>query len=177
MNRIIIGALGALLLVAAGVFWWQGRAASDNAPRGPHLALPEPKAGATDEPLPEADAGDATGPELPGVTEATKEQKRFDRLDRDHNGKITLNEMLASRARAFRKLDVDGNNLLTFDEWSVKAINKFKAADKNGSGYLTREEFATTKAKPRKQSCKCKKAPGEIGSAEKGSGESAEPGD
>ena len=43
MNRIVIGALGALLLVAAGVFWWQGRAASDNAPQVPHLALPATK--------------------------------------------------------------------------------------------------------------------------------------
>lgn len=158
MNRIVIGALGALLLVAAGVFWWQGRAASDNAPQVPHLALPSPKASATDdEPLPEADAGDATGPELPGVPEATKEQKRFDHLDRNHDGKITMSEMLAPRAKEFRKLDIDGNNLLTFDEWSVKAVNKFKAADKNGSGFLTREEFAATKAKPRKQACKCKK--------------------
>ena len=167
MDRIVIGALGALLLVAAGIFWWQGRAASDNAPQVPHLALAAPKASATDEPLPESDAGDATGPDLPGVPEATKEQKRFDRLDRNHDNKITMSEMLAPRARAFRKLDVDGNNLLTFDEWSVKAINKFKAADKNGSGYLTREEFSATKAKPRKQSCKCKKD----------STEHAEPGD
>ncbi len=158
MNRIVIGALGALLLVAAGIFWWQGRAASD-APQGPHLALATPKAGASDEPLPESDAGDATGPDLPGVPEATKEQKRFDRLDRNHDNKITMSEMLAHKARAFRKLDVDGNNLLTFDEWSVKAINKFKAADKNGSGYLTRDEFAATKAKPRKPSCKCNAKP------------------
>ena len=68
-----------------------------------------------------------------------------------------MSEMLAPRAKEFRKLDIDGNNLLTFDEWSVKAINKFKAADKNGSGFLTREEFAATKAKPRKQACKCQK--------------------
>jgi len=64
--------------------------------------------------------------------------------------------MLAPRAKEFRKLDVDGNNLLTFDEWAVKTINKFKAADKNGSGYLTRDEFATTRAAPKKQTCKCK---------------------
>ena len=157
MNRIVIGALGALLLAAAGIFWWQGRAASDRAPQVPHLAL-TPKPGATDEPLPDSDASDAVGPDLPGVPEATKEQKRFDRLDRNHDNKISMSEMLTPRARAFRKLDVDGNNLLTFDEWAVKSINKFKAADKNGKGYLTREDFATTKAKPRKQSCKCGKS-------------------
>ena len=156
MNRIVLGALGALLLVAAGIFWWQGRAANDQAPPAPHLALPKPKAGASAEPLPEADAGDAVGADLPEVPEETKEQKRFDRMDRNHDGKISLPEMLASRARAFRKLDVDGNNLLTFDEWAVGPINTFKAADKGGKGYLTRDDFATTRAKPRKPKCQCK---------------------
>lgn len=157
MNRIVLGALGALLLVAAGVFWWQGRAATDNAPKVPQLALPVPHGSAgADEPLPEADAGDAVGADLPEVPEATKEQKRFDRLDRDRDGKISLAEMLSARAREFRKLDVDGNNLLTFDEWAVRTINKFKSADKGGKGYLTRDDFATTRAKPKTPVCKCK---------------------
>ena len=95
MNRIVIGALGALLLVAAGVFWWQGRAASDNAPLVPVLFPPLPSGSAdVDQGLPEADAGDATGPDLPEVPEPTNEQKRFDRLDRDRDGKISLPEML-----------------------------------------------------------------------------------
>jgi hypothetical protein len=155
MNRIVMGALGALLLVAAGVFWWQGRAATDQAPPVPHVSLPTPRASA-DDTLPEADAGDAVGADLPEVPEQTKEQKRFDRLDRDRDGKITLPELLAPRARDFRKLDTDGNNLLTFDEWAVRSIDKFKAADKGGKGYLTREDFATTRAKPKKPACKCK---------------------
>ena len=159
---MLLGALGALLLVAAGVFWWQGRAATDNVPPTPKLALPAPKADASgDDALPEADAGDAQGADLPEVPEETKEQKRFDRLDRNHDGKISLPEMLAPRAKEFRKLDVDGNNLLTFDEWAVKSINKFKAADKSGKGYLTREEFAATKAKakPKAAKCQCKTTP------------------
>ncbi len=156
MNRIVIGALVALLLVAAGVFWWQGRAASDNAPTVPRLALPAPKAGASADALPETDAGDAVGPDLPEVPEETKEQKRFDRLDRDRDGKITLPEMLGPRAKEFRKLDTDGNNLLTFDEWAAKSINKFKGADHDGNGYLSREEFATTKAKRKAPKCQCK---------------------
>ena len=155
MDRIVLGALGALLLVAAGVFWWQGRAATDNAPPMPQLAVPAPQTSG-DDPLPEADAGDSVGADLPEVPEETKEQKRFDRLDRNRDGKISLPEMLAPRAKEFRKLDVDGNNLLTFDEWAVRTINKFKAADKSGKGYLTREDFATTRAKPRAPTCKCK---------------------
>lgn len=159
MNRIFLGALSALLLVAAGVFWWQGRAATDDAPPVPKLALPAPKAsGSGDDALPETDAGDAVGADLPEVPEENKEQKRFDRLDRNHDGKISLPEILAPRAKEFRKLDVDGNNLLTFDEWAVRSINKFKAADKSGKGYLTREEFAETKgkAKPKVPKCQCK---------------------
>jgi hypothetical protein len=139
------------------VFWWQGRAATDNAPQVPQLALPVPHAAASgDASLPEVDPGDAVGDDLPEVPEETKEQKRFDRLDRDRDGKITLPEMLAPRAKEFRKLDVDGNNLLTFDEWAVRSINKFKAADKGGKGYLTREDFAATRAKPKAPTCKCK---------------------
>jgi hypothetical protein len=157
MNRIVIGALGALLLVAAGVFWWQGRAATDAAPQVPHLALPPPRASASGaDALPEVDPGDAVGADLPEVPEETKEQKRFDRLDRDRDGKITLPELLAPRVKEFRKLDVDGNNLLTFDEWAARSINKFKAADKGGKGYLTRDDFATTRAKPKTPTCKCK---------------------
>jgi hypothetical protein len=162
MNRIVIGALGALLLVAAGIFWWQGRAATDAPPAAPQMVPAKGAHAAADEPLPEADPGDATGPDLPDVPEETKEQKRFDRLDRDRDGKITLPEMLAPRAKEFRKLDVDGNNLLTFDEWAAHTINKFKAADKGGKGYLTRADFATTKAPPKKQACACAKVTSEA---------------
>ena len=135
MNRILVGALGALLLVASGLFWWQGRAAVSP---------------------PDSDAGDAVGPGLPEASEQSREQKRFDRLDKNRDGKITRTEMLSPRVKDFRKLDVDGNNLLTFDEWSVTTDNRFKAADKNGDGALSREEFATTKPKkPKKPACKC----------------------
>lgn len=156
MNRIVLGALAALLCVAAGVFWWQGRAASDGAPVAPSLAVP-PRGAASADALPEVDPGDETGPDLPEVPEETREQKRFDRLDRDHDGKISLAEMLSPRVKEFRKLDVDGNNLLTFDEWAVKTINKFKAADKGGKGYLTRSDFATTRVERKKPVCKCAK--------------------
>ncbi|EGD58589.1 hypothetical protein Y88_0646 [Novosphingobium nitrogenifigens DSM 19370] len=157
MNKVVIGALGALLLVAAGVFWWQGRAASVNAPPTPRLALPTEGSTGVDDTIPDGDVGDAMGPALPEVPEETKEQKRFDRLDRDRDGKITRAEMLGPRVKEFRKLDVDGNNLLTFDEWSVKTDNKFKGADHNGDGWLSRDEFATTRAKPKKPACKCQK--------------------
>lgn len=157
MNRVVIGALAALLLVAAGVFWWQGRATPAADLPAPRLAEPDPRASgaAEDDTPPDSDASDAVGPDLPEVPEQTREEKRFDRLDRDHDGKISRAEMLAARVKEFRKLDVDGNNLLTFDEWSVRTQDKFRSADHDGNGWLSRDEFATTRAKAKKPTCKC----------------------
>ncbi|WP_225206191.1 EF-hand domain-containing protein [Novosphingobium huizhouense] len=157
MHRILIGALGALLLVAAGVFWWQGRAETETETVRPvaNPAAP-PSEDAADEDIPEVDPGNAVGPELPHATEQTREQRRFDRLDRDRDGRITRNEMLAPRVRDFRKLDLDGNNLLTFEEWAVATSNKFRKADADGNGALDRAEYATTKQPARKPACKCR---------------------
>ena len=91
--------------------------------------------------MPDADGEGLQGPALPQATEQTREQKRFDRLDRDRDGRITRNEMLAPRVRDFRKLDVDGNNLLSFEEWAVKTSNRFKEIDRNGDGILSRAEL------------------------------------
>ena len=156
MNRILVGALGTLLLVASGLFWWQGRAA-DHTPSAPtHLALEAASSSDAVE-LPDSDAGDAVGPSLPEASEQSREQKRFDRVDKNRDGRVTRIEMLAPRIKDFRKLDVDGNNLLTFDEWSVATDNRFKGADKNGDGWLDRAEFAATKQKDaKKPACKCK---------------------
>ena len=155
MNRIVLGALGALFLVAAGLFWWQCRATQSGALPAPRLALDTPTAEADE--LPDADGEGLLGPALPQATEQTREQQRFDRLDRDRDGRITRNEMLAPRVRDFRKLDVDGNNLLGFEEWAVKTSDRFKTADANGDQSLTRTEFATTKPKVKKrQDCACR---------------------
>lgn len=152
MNRTVLGAFAALLMVAAGLFWWEGRAAIDPG-RLPPLAPGKASGEVT---LPVAELRGVQGPALPKATEMTKEQRRFDRLDRNRDGKITRVEALAPRVAAFRKLDVDGNNLLTFDEWAVRTSNKFKGADANGDGTLDRAEYATTKPKPKpKPDCKC----------------------
>lgn len=154
MNRILLGALGALLLVAAGLFWWQGRAEVEAGVPPPEPAAQE---AAVPGPLPSADVAGLRGPAPPEATAMNREQRRFARLDRDIDGRITRNEMMSTRTRDFRRLDTDGNNLLTFEEWAVATGNRFRAADANGDLWLTREEFATTKPaeeqpKPR---CKC----------------------
>lgn len=156
MNRTLVGALGALMLVAAGVFWWQGHAAVQRTPAVAAMPSAAPSEAGEDDSLPTADGDGLQGPALPHASEATREQRRFDRFDKDRDGRITRAEMLAPRVKDFRKLDTDGNNLLSFDEWAVGTANKFRAADADGDGALTRPEFTTTKQKVKKPACKCK---------------------
>lgn len=156
MNRIVIGACAALLAVAAGLFWWQGRAEVKRGAPPPTLASSEQALAE----LPDATGEGLRGAGLPEVDEATREERRFNRLDHDRDNRITRNEMLAPRAAAFRKLDADHNNLLSFEEWAVRTSNKFKGADSNGDGMLTRQEFVATKPKqPVHPACRCSPAP------------------
>ncbi|MXP42319.1 hypothetical protein GRI75_11780 [Altererythrobacter soli] len=150
MNRVILGALVALVLVGIGLFWLQGRAAVE---RGAPPPLP-PAAQPTG--LPSADIAGLQGPAPPEASELSKEERRFFRYDRDHDRRITREEMLASRTDAFRKLDRDGNNLLTFEEWAVKTSDKFAGADADRNGELSPAEFATTAPKPTaRPRCNC----------------------
>ncbi|CAM4023444.1 EF-hand domain-containing protein [Novosphingobium lubricantis] len=155
MVRGLLGALAALLMVAAGVFWWQGRA--QTAPAGALAPLEVETAPlAQPEALPSADVAGLVGVAPPEVTEVGREARRFNLIDRDRDNRISRTEMLSLRARDFRKLDVDGNNLLTFEEWAHATVDKFKGADRNGDLFLTREEFATTRPKPKPvQKCRC----------------------
>jgi len=153
MNRIVLGALAALLFVAAGLFWLQGRAEVE---RGAPPPIPAaPSAGVPDA-LPSADTAGLRGPELPQVSKLSDEQMRFGRYDRDRDGRITRNELLSSRTAAFRKLDKDGNNLLTFEEWAVATVDKFAQADADRNLSLTPQEFRTTAPPPKaKPKCGC----------------------
>lgn len=157
MVRALLGGLAALMLCAAGIFWWQGRAETTN---GVATSLPVADA-AVDEPedLPSADVEGLMGADPPEATVVGKETRRFNLVDKDRDNRISRTEMLSQRAKAFRKLDKDGNNLLTFEEWAYATVDKFKTADGNSDLFLTREEFATTRPKDKpkvKQKCSCK---------------------
>jgi hypothetical protein len=158
MVRGLLGGLAALMLVAAGAFWWQGRAETafgGEAPTLPVEAAPE----AEPEDLPSADVDGLTGLAPPEANAVGRESRRFNGLDKDHDNRISRTEMLSPRASAFRKLDKDGNNLLTFEEWAVTTVDRFKSADGNADLFLTREEFATTRPKDKPKSkpkCSCK---------------------
>ena len=158
MNRIVLGALAALVFVSAGLFWLQGRAEVEE-------GIPPPEADAIakelalrddDEELPDADVTGLKGPAPPEATELTREQKRFARYDRNSDKRITRVEMMSSRTASFKKLDKDGNNLLTFEEWAVATSDRFHGADANGDNWLSPREFATTRPKPKpKPKCRC----------------------
>ncbi|KPL67570.1 hypothetical protein SZ64_05275 [Erythrobacter sp. SG61-1L] len=153
MNRIVLGAVGALALVALGLFWWQGRAEVEKGapPPSSETLAADPMA------LPSADVSGMRGPTPPEASELTKEQQRFFRYDRNRDQRISRAEMLSTRTDGFRKLDKDGNNLLTFEEWAVTTVDRFEGADKDGDGELTQREFAATAPKPapKKPACKC----------------------
>jgi hypothetical protein len=154
MNRIVLAALAVLLLAAAGVFWFTGRDALEAGAPPPDLDAAA--ASANPDVLPSASIAGMSGPAPPVASEMSREQRRFTRFDRNGDGIVTRNELLATRTAGFRKLDIDGNNLLTFEEWAVTTANRFKGADRDGNLQLTPEEFRATASKPvAKTACRC----------------------
>lgn len=149
MWRYGVGALAALLLGLGGFLLLRGGAAV-----GPKLtatAFPLGDASAAASPLPEV---------VPEADAKTREQKRFDRYDKDRNDAISRDEYFAARRKAFARLDTNGDGRLSFEEWAVKAFDRFGGADADKSGTLTRAEFATTapKRRPVTPRCACGKA-------------------
>ena len=137
MWRYVAGGVAVIAVVVAGFMVFSG-----NARPGP-LLPPQTvaQAGSTaiaSDPLPES---------APEATEKTREQKRFDRYDKDRDAKITREEYLVQRRKAYARLDVNGDGTLSFDEWAVKATTKFADADRDKSGAMSAPEFATTAVK------------------------------
>ena len=149
MLRFFAGVGSALLLVLAGFFIWQGIA------RNEEEAIPE-----APPPAAQAKAGEPQAPPIPpAADERTREQRRFDRADRDDDGRITLEELYHPRRAAFARLDANRDGRLAFEEWATATSRKFAGADGNRDGALTRPEFATTapprRAQARRQNCAC----------------------
>jgi hypothetical protein len=161
MLRFAAGAGSALLLMLGGFFVWQSVAQGDTSLTAPAFEAPE-FAAQEDE-----GGGDSSGdtaarrPATPPSADArTKEQKRFDRADKDKNGAVALEEMFQPRRKAFAKLDTNGDGGLSFEEWAVRTSKRFGEADRDRNGALTREEFASTAPRRRapartKAGCSC----------------------
>ena len=140
MWRYLAGGVAAVLMAGAGVFMLDSRAAPELVP-----AAPPPQAGNS------SAADDALPPlaSIPRASDRTREQKRFDRYDKDRDDRVTLAEMMEPRRKAFAKLDRNGDGRLSFEEWAVRSSTRFADADADKSGVLTRAEFATTAPKRR----------------------------
>lgn len=154
MWRYFAGGLAALLMAAAGMFLFQSRATSEPLPPPPAAAESGEEKTTAADPLPAL-------AKIPRASDRTREQKRFDRYDKDRSDGITMAELMEPRRKAFAKLDRNGDGKLSFEEWAVRGITRFTDADADKSGTLNRTEFATTapkrkaKAQPR---CDCREA-------------------
>lgn len=135
MWRFLVGGLAALALIGAGMVLFNRSGGSVAA-----LAAAQPPARSDA-------AGGALPDSVPEASDKTREQKRFDRYDKDRNGTVTRDEYLLQRRKAYAKLDTDHDGKLSFDEWAIKAETKFAAADADKSGAMTAGEFATTAVK------------------------------
>jgi hypothetical protein len=149
MARFLAGAAACFLLMTGAFLFWQSRAADRPAfPNAPSSR----SAGAS--------LIDASKPlEAPEADSKSREEKRFSRADKNKDGKIEEEELLAARRKAFAKLDTNANGSLSFEEWAAKTINKFQGADADHNGWLTPAEYATTAPPPPKhKTCSCRRA-------------------
>ena len=145
MARWLAGIAAFLLFVTGSVLAFQGPGKDSLLP-----AAPQPRKAAP------VSMQLSSTPDAPEANPRTKEERRFNRADKDEDGRITLAEMIEPRRKAFGKLDVNSDGQLSFEEWSVKVIGKFEAADADGSKSLSRTEYATTAPKRKKKpACGC----------------------
>ena len=92
MVRFLAGAAACFLMMTAAFLIWQSRAEKrSDLPPPPRMAINQGAAIAAIPPAPEADA-------------KSKEEKRFDRADKNEDGKITLAELVEPRRKPFAKL-------------------------------------------------------------------------
>jgi len=143
--RFLAGALASFLMLTGAFLLWQGHAQeSSSLP-----PAPPPGTGA-----PSMIAQKPAPP--PNATPKSREEQRFNRADRDNDGRIVLGELLEPRRKSYAKLDSNRDGKLSFEEWAHSTIDKFRGADGDRNGQLTRAEYATTAPKPRpKPKCGC----------------------
>ena len=147
MLRFLAGAAACFLLMTGAFLLWQSHAAE--APGLPDA--PAPRLASAFQ-----FTGKAQALRAPEASPKSREERRFSRADKNKDGKIEPEEILAARRKAFAKLDANGNGALSFDEWATKTIGKLQGADKDRSGFLTPAEYATTAPPPPKRKlCSC----------------------
>ena len=155
MLRWAVGICASLLFTAGAVLLARDSTPTPGGlPDAPSVEVAETEAAGEMRVLPEI-------PELieeaPRADPVTKEEKRFNRVDKNKDEIITLSELVHPRRKRYANLDLDGDGKLSFEEWAITTIDKFEGADSDGNGKLTRAEYASTAPKPRakKPSCSC----------------------
>jgi hypothetical protein len=145
LARFLAGAAATFLLLTGAFLFWQSRAATSPLPPAPPPRQASESVFNARQLL-----------EAPEASPKSREEKRFSRADKNKNGRIESEEVLAPRRKAFAKLDKNGNGALSFEEWAVKSIEKFQGADSDRTGWLTPAEYATTAPPPpKKKRCSC----------------------
>ncbi|MDQ3077996.1 MAG: hypothetical protein M3Q83_04040 [Pseudomonadota bacterium] len=148
MGRILASIAACLLFVTGAVMFWQGRAQTASLPPAPE---PRFAAAASASPAMLQPLGQA-----PSADPKSKEEKRFARVDKNDDGRISLAELVEPRRKAYAKLDADADGKLGFEEWAVKTIDKYESANGDGNGWLTPAEYASTAPKRKaKPACRC----------------------
>ena len=146
MGRILAGIAAFLLLITGATLMWRGSAQEPGVPPppGPRFAAAAP---ATLAPI----------GQVPSADPLSKEQKRFARVDKNEDGRISLAELVEPRRKTFSRLDVNQDGKLGFEEWAVKTIDKFEGADADKNAALSAAEYAATAPKPKakKPACAC----------------------
>lgn len=132
MWRYMAGGLAALAMAGAGLVLYTHNG-------GSAAALP-----AAPYPLAQAAGGGAVPGDAPEASARRREQKRFNRYDKDRDGAITREEYLAQRRKAYARLDTNHDGVLSFEEWAIKTETRFANADTDKSGAMTPVEFVRT---------------------------------
>ncbi len=162
--RRIAAVGGAILLAGGAVAMW------GTTNEAPAIAVATPTEGPA--PAIDEEAGDDWPGLIPEPDEPilrapraapakTREEMRFDRVDRNRDGWISQAEFLAQRRRNFDRLDRNGDGKLSFEEYAAEGIGRFASVDTDGDGRLSRAEYAATaRPAPNRQTasaerCRC----------------------
>ncbi|HMP45288.1 MAG TPA: hypothetical protein PKD99_09305, partial [Sphingopyxis sp.] len=97
LSRFLVGGIASALLLTGGVFMWKGYtqiADEEVIPEPPPDPGPIPVAG------PNAPKRGPAPPELPAATQASREERRFNRYDRNRDERISRIEMMSTRTAA-----------------------------------------------------------------------------
>ncbi|MBY0521664.1 MAG: hypothetical protein K2P79_14690 [Sphingomonas sp.] len=71
---------------------------------------------------------------------AARIDKRFDRLDADHDTSIFPSELTERQRKWLMTFDADRDGKLSRDEFTKADLTRFDRADKNGDGTVTTQE-------------------------------------